>query len=62
MPEETCKPENGPQGVKTCAVHKVQLQQQSLTELATGIQPSDFTAWVCPVSGQSVIIPNSVGR
>ena len=57
MPDETCKPEDRPDGVKICTVHKVPLQQQTLTELATGHQAEEFTAWLCPASGNSVIVP-----
>jgi hypothetical protein len=57
MPEETCKPMDGPNGVKICVVHKVPLQQQTMTELSTGVSPSDFTAWICPVSGKTIMIP-----
>jgi hypothetical protein len=58
MPEQTCKLMDGHNGVKMCAVHKVPLQQQTMTELAIGVSPADFTAWICPVSGKTIMIPS----
>jgi hypothetical protein len=57
MAEETCKSAEGTDGVKICSVHEIPLQQQSVMELSTGSQPSDFTAWLCPASGKTILIP-----